>query len=42
MHPEFETIVFGPFATEYHRATVNDYFKKALSKFRRVAIAEIE
>jgi hypothetical protein len=38
MHPAFATIVFGPFATEYHRATVNDSFKEALSEFLESAL----
>jgi len=33
MHPAFATIVFGPFATNYHREIANDSFKEALSAF---------
>jgi len=33
MHPAFTTIKFGPFQTGYHRAAVDDEFRKALSDF---------
>jgi hypothetical protein len=33
MHPAFATIEYGPFATAYHRAALDDDFKSALSMF---------